>query len=138
MKKKLLLPLLIASGCLFFLSLGFSYVCLIPAALQFFISYSIDVIEPLWSFSQYCDFILVLFSTTAIAFQIPIFQIILGVLEIISGTSMLNLWKYVVLIAVIVGAVLTPSTDPITQLLLSSAILILYFLGAGILILLKR
>jgi len=51
---------------------------------------------------------------------------------------MLNLWKYVVLIAVIVGAVLTPSTDPITQLLLSSAILILYFLGAGILILLKR
>jgi sec-independent protein translocase protein TatC len=93
---------------------------------------------PLWSFSQYCDFILVLFSTTAIAFQIPIFQIILGVLEIISGTSMLNLWKYVVLIAVIVGAVLTPSTDPITQLLLSSAILILYFLGAGILILLKR
>jgi len=137
-EKRLLLPLLIGSIILFFISLSFSYFCLIPAALQFFISYSSDVIEPLWSFSQYCDFILVLFSTTAIAFQIPIFQIILGVLEIISGTSMLNLWKYVVLIAVIVGAVLTPSTDPITQLLLSSAILILYFLGAGILILLKR
>jgi len=137
-EKRLLLPLLIGSIILFFISLAFSYFCLIPAALQFFISYSSDVIEPLWSFSQYCDFILVLFSTTAIEFQIPIFQIILGVLEIISGTSMLNLWKYVVLIAVIVGAVLTPSTDPITQLLLSSAILILYFLGAGILILLKR
>ena len=137
-EKKLLLPLLIASGCLFFLSLGFSYVCLIPAALQFFISYSIDVIEPLWSFSQYCDFILVLFTTTGLAFQIPIFQIILGILGLVSGNTMVKLWKYIVLIAVIIGAVLTPSTDPITQILLSGAIIILYFLGAGTLILLKR
>ena len=37
-----------------------------------------------------------------------------------------------------IGAILTPSTDPITQILLSGAIVLLYFLGAGILILLKR
>lgn len=96
------------------------------------------MIEPLWSFSQYCDFILVLFYTTAIAFQIPIFQIILGILGVVSGATMLKLWKYVVLIAVIIGAILTPSTDPITQILLSGAIVLLYFLGAGVLILLKR
>jgi len=137
-EKKLVLPLLIGSTVLFFVSLGFSYWCLIPAALQFFITYSSDVIEPLWSFSQYCDFILVLFYTTAIAFQIPIFQIILGILGVVSGASMLKLWKYVVLGAVIIGAILTPSTDPITQILLSGAIVLLYFLGAGVLILLKR
>jgi sec-independent protein translocase protein TatC len=137
-EKKLVLPLLIGSTVLFFVSLGFSSWCLIPAALQFFITYSSDVIEPLWSFSQYCDFILVLFYTTAIAFQIPIFQIILGILGVVSGATMLKLWKYVVLIAVIIGAILTPSTDPITQILLSGAIVLLYFLGAGVLILLKR
>jgi sec-independent protein translocase protein TatC len=92
----------------------------------------------LWSFSQYCDFILVLFYTTAIAFQIPILQIILGVLGVVSGANMLKLWKYVVLGAVIIGAILTPSTDPITQILLSGAIVLLYCLGAGVLILLKR
>jgi sec-independent protein translocase protein TatC len=137
-EKNLILPLFFGSIILFFISLGFSYLCLIPAALKFFINYSSDVIEPLWSFSQYCDFILILFSTTGIAFQIPIFQIVLGILGIISGQTMLKLWKYVVLIAVIIGAVLTPSTDPITQILLSTAIILLYFLGAGILILLKR
>jgi sec-independent protein translocase protein TatC len=129
---------LVGSTLLFFLSLIFSYFCLIPAALQFFISYSSEVIEPLWSFSQYCDFILVLFTTTGIAFQIPIFQVILGILGVISGATMLKLWKYVVLFAVIIGAVLTPSTDPITQILLSGAIIILYLIGAGILIFLKR
>jgi sec-independent protein translocase protein TatC len=51
---------------------------------------------------------------------------------------MLKLWKYVVLGAVIIGAILTPSTDPITQILLSGAIVLLYCLGAGVLILLKR
>jgi sec-independent protein translocase protein TatC len=124
-EKKLVLPLLVGSTVLFFVSLGFSYWCLIPAALQFFITYSSDVIEPLWSFSQYCDFILVLFYTTAIAFQIPILQIILGVLGVVSGANMLKLWKYVVLGAVIIGAILTPSTDPITQILLSGAIVLL-------------
>lgn len=137
-EKQIILPLLIGSTTLFFLSLGFSYFYLIPAALQFFISYSADIIEPLWSFNQYFDFILVLFYTTGIAFQIPIFQIILGLLGILSGKEMLGLWRYIILFATIIGAILTPSTDPVTQLLLSGAILLLYFLGAGIVIALKR
>jgi sec-independent protein translocase protein TatC len=130
-EKKVIVPLLLGSVLLFLFSLVFSYYCLIPAALQFFLTYSSDVIEPLWSFSQYCDFILVLFYTTGIAFQIPILQIILGVLKVVSSIQMIQLWKYIVLLAVIIGAVLTPSTDPVTQLLLSGAILFLYLLGTG-------
>ena len=38
----------------------------------------------------------------------------------------------------ILGAILTPSTDPLTQLLLSLAILLLYFSGLGILFLIKK
>jgi sec-independent protein translocase protein TatC len=137
-EKELILPMLLISTILVFISIGFSYFYLIPAAVKFFILYSSDVLEPLWSFTQYFDFILVLFVTTALAFQIPIFQVILGILGIISGTQMLKLWKYIILIAVIISAILTPSTDPITQLLLSGAIISLYFLGSGFLILVKR
>lgn len=137
-EKKLILPLLIGSTVLFFISLGFSYFVLIPAALQFFISYSSDVIEPLWSFNQYFDFILVLFYTTGLAFQVPIFQIILGILGVVSGRGMLKQWKYVILIATIIGAILTPSTDPVTQILLSGAIVLLYVFGAGVLVILNR
>jgi sec-independent protein translocase protein TatC len=136
-EKKLIFPLTIVSVILVFLSILFAYFCLIPAALTFFIFYSSEVIEPLWSFSEYCDFILLLFFTTAIVFQVPIFQIILGIFGFVSGTKMIKLWKYIFLGSVIIGAILTPSTDPITQLLLSAAIIILYFLGAGVLILIK-
>jgi sec-independent protein translocase protein TatC len=132
-EKKFILPLVIISFSLFSLSINFSYTVLIPAALKFFIQYSENVIEPLWSFEQYLDFTLLIFYSTSLAFQIPIFQLILGLTGIISSEKMLSLWKYVVLGSTIIGAILTPSTDPITQLCLSLAIFVLYLFGSVIL-----
>ena len=135
---KIILPLLLSSLILFGLGLAFSYYTLVPAALNFFLTYSEEVLEPFWSFDQYFEFILVLFYSTGIAFQIPIIQILIGLLNIVSVKQMLNAWRYVVLVATILGAILTPSTDPLTQLLLSIAILLLYFAGLGILFLIKH
>jgi len=135
---KIILPLLISSLVLFGLGITFSYYTLIPAALNFFLNYSQEVIEPFWSFDQYFEFILVLFYSTGLAFQIPIIQILLGLLNIVSATQMLNAWRYIILFATILGAILTPSTDPLTQLLLSVAILMLYFTGLSILFLIKN
>jgi len=135
---KIILPLLLSSLILFGLGLAFSYYALIPAALNFFLNYSEEVIEPFWSFDQYFEFILVLFYSTGLAFQIPILQILLGLLNIVSPQQMLGAWRYVILVSTVLGAILTPSTDPLTQLLLSLAILLLYFTGLGILFLIKN
>ena len=135
---KIILPLLISSLILFGFGLAFSYYTLIPAALNFFLDYSEEVLEPFWSFDQYFEFILVLFYSTGLAFQIPILQILLGLLNIISPKQMLEAWRYVILLSTVLGAILTPSTDPLTQLLLSIAILLLYFSGLGILFLIKN
>ena len=135
---KVILPLLVSSLILFGLGLAFSYYTLVPAALNFFLNYSEEVLEPFWSFDQYFEFILVLFYSTGLAFQIPILQILLGLLNIVSPRQMLNAWRYVILVSTVLGAILTPSTDPLTQLLLSVAILLLYFSGLGILFLIKN
>jgi sec-independent protein translocase protein TatC len=135
---KIILPLLLSSVILFGLGLAFSYYTLIPAALNFFLNYSEEVLEPFWSFDQYFEFILVLFYSTGLAFQIPILQILVGLLNIVSPTQMLGAWRYVILMSTILGAILTPSTDPLTQLLLSLAILMLYLSGLGILFLIKN
>lgn len=134
---KIILPLLLSSLCLFGLGLIFSYYILIPAALNFFLNYSNEVIEPFWSFDEYFEFILVLFYSTGLAFQIPIIQILLGLLNLVSAKQMFSIWRYIILLSTIIGAILTPSTDPFTQLLLSLAILLLYFSGAALLFLIK-
>ena len=45
---------------------------------------------------------------------------------------MLTAWRLVVMSSAVAGAVLTPSTDPITMLLLSTSITFLFFVGIGL------
>ncbi len=124
-------PVVLGSTVLFFLGLVFAYIALIPAALNFFISYGADVVEQLWSIDKYFEFVLLLMFSTGLAFQIPVIQMLLGFLGIVSSKQMLSGWRTVVLGAAILGAVLTPSTDPLTQSLLGGAVLGLYFGGIG-------
>ncbi|MEM9508564.1 MAG: twin-arginine translocase subunit TatC [Cyanobacteria bacterium P01_E01_bin.35] len=130
-ERRLLAPVIFGSSILFFVGLFFAYIALIPAALNFFINYGSDVVEQSWSIDKYFEFVLLLLFSTGLAFQIPIVQLILGFLGIVSSQQMFAGWRYVVLGAVVLGAVLTPSTDPLTQSLLAGAVLGLYFGGIG-------
>jgi sec-independent protein translocase protein TatC len=131
-ERRLLAPVVFGSSILFFAGLGFAYIALIPAALNFFINYGGDVVEQAWSIDRYFEFVLLLMFSTGLAFQIPIIQLILGFLGIVSAKQMLAGWRLVVLGAVVMGAILTPSTDPLTQSLLAGAVLGLYFSGIGL------
>ena len=130
-ERRLLAPVVFGSSILFFIGLVFAYIALIPAALNFFINYGSDVVEQSWSIDKYFEFVLLLLFSTGLAFQIPVIQLILGFLGIVSSRQMFAGWRYVVLGAVILGAILTPSTDPLTQSLLAGAVLGLYFGGIG-------
>nr|UNJ15600.1 Sec-independent translocase component C [Cyanidiaceae sp.] len=126
-ERKLLIPVLVTSGCLFLIGLVFGYLYITPIAVQFFINYGKDIIEPIWSFKEYFDFVILSLFSTAISFQIPIFQILLGSLKIISSNAMLSIWRYVIVGSTIFSAIITPSTDPLIQLFLSIAVIFLYF-----------
>jgi sec-independent protein translocase protein TatC len=139
-KKEQTILVSIGSGSviLFFIGLAFSYFFLGPAALHFFISYGSEVVEPFWSFDQYFDFFGVLVFSTGLVFQVPAIQLLLGFLGLVTGKDMLSKSKYVAVICTIVSAIVTPSTDPLTQLLLSLALFSLYICGSGFLIFLKK
>ncbi|MBW4544703.1 MAG: twin-arginine translocase subunit TatC [Symplocastrum torsivum CPER-KK1] len=130
-ERRLVAPVVLGSSILFFVGLAFAYIALVPAALNFFISYGADVVEQLWSIDKYFEFVLLLMFSTGLAFQIPIIQLLLGFLGIVSSQQMLSGWRFVIIGATVLGAVLTPSTDPLTQSLLAGAVLALYFGGIG-------
>ena len=131
-EKSLLLPAFIGSGFLFFTGLIFSWWILVPAAISFFIKFGAEIVEPLWSIERYFDFILLLMTSTALAFQLPVLQFLLGSLGIISTEKMISNWRIVVISSAILSAIITPSTDPLTMSLLSLSIIFLYFIGAGL------
>jgi sec-independent protein translocase protein TatC len=131
-ERRLVIPVVLGSSILFLGGLVFAYIALIPAALQFFINYGADVVEQLWSIDKYFEFVLLLLFTTGLAFQVPVIQVLLATLGIVSSKIMLKGWRYVIMVSVILGAILTPSTDPLTQSLLAGAVLGLYFGGIGL------
>ncbi|XP_073108671.1 sec-independent protein translocase protein TATC, chloroplastic isoform X3 [Elaeis guineensis] len=93
-------------------------------------SYAEGAVESLWSIDQYFEFVLVLMFSTGLSFQVPVIQLLLGQIGLVSGDQMLSIWRYVVVGAVVAAAVLTPSTDPLTQILLAGPLLGLYLGGA--------
>lgn len=137
-ERRLLGPVVLGSTVLFGVGLAFAYYALVPAALNFFITYGEGVVEQMWSIERYFEFVLLLLFSTGLAFQIPIIQLLLGALGIVSAQQMLSGWRIVILGAAILGAVLTPSTDPVTQSLLGGAVLSLYFGGIGLVKLIGR
>lgn len=60
----------------------------------------------------------------------PVIQLLLGQVGLVTSDQMLSVWRYVVVGAVIAAAIVTPSTDPLTQMLLAGPLLGLYFGGA--------
>ncbi len=131
-ERSLIAPAVAGSAILFLAGLFFAWWALVPAALKFLISYGADVVEPFWSIERYLDFVLVLMLATGLSFQIPVLQLILGLLGIAKWEKMLSAWRWVVLIAALASAVITPSTDPITMTLLAGAITSLFLVGVGL------
>jgi sec-independent protein translocase protein TatC len=131
-ERRLVAPAVAGSALLFAAGLIFAWWALVPAALHFLVSYGADVVEPNWSIERYLEFVLLLMTATALAFQLPVLQLILGALGLVKARTMLKAWRWVLLTAALAGAVLTPSTDPFTMLLLTGAIAALYLVGVGL------
>jgi len=60
--------------------------------------------------------------------------VIMGLAKIgvVTSRRLLGWWRYAILFAVVLAAVVTPSIDPVTQLVVATPILILYFVGIGL------
>ncbi|TGH22153.1 MAG: twin-arginine translocase subunit TatC, partial [Aphanocapsa feldmannii 277cI] len=131
-ERRLVAPAVAASALLFLTGLAFAWWALVPAALNFLVGYGADVVEPFWSIERYLDFVLLLMLATGLAFQLPVLQLLLGAFGLVKARTMAGAWRWVVLGSALAGAVLTPSTDPITMLLLSGAISALFLVGLGL------
>ena len=137
-ERRLVAPAVAGSAVLFLAGLAFAWWALVPAALRFLVSYGADVVEPLWSIERYLDFVLLLMVATGLAFQLPVLQLLLGAFGLINSAAMLAAWRTVVLVAALAGAVLTPSTDPVTMLLLTGAITALFLVGVALVAVAER
>jgi sec-independent protein translocase protein TatC len=127
-EKKSIHILVPMSVLLFFVGLVFSFVLVVPVGIRFLLGYSTENIEAMISLGNYITFVMSMTLPFGIVFQLPLFQVVLIRLGIVTVQRMVSLRKYVVVGAFIVGAILTPP-DVISQVMLAVPLLALYELG---------
>jgi sec-independent protein translocase protein TatC len=87
---------------------------------------------------EIASFQMMTLAGTGVAFELPVVLTILGWIGIVSSRRLLKFNKYAIVLAFVVGALVTPSTDPFTQTLLALPIFILYNLSILVVWLIER
>lgn len=112
---------------LFFLGVLFGYYVLTPISLSFLAGFTLsDEIQNMWSFDSYISF--VSFSTFAcgIVFELPVLVYLLSRLGILGPSLMRKYRRHAILVILIVAAILTPSPDIASQMLMAIPLYLLY------------
>jgi sec-independent protein translocase protein TatC len=75
------------------------------------------------------DFVTRLLFWTGVSFQTPLVVMYLARFGIVSARQLLRWWRFAIIGAFVIAAIVTPTIDPVTQSLVAGPIIVLYFLG---------
>jgi sec-independent protein translocase protein TatC len=128
-EKRFALPLIVSSVFFLCVGIGFAYLFVLPAAYKFFISFSAQTgAETLQDLQKYWDFTLAIFFGFGLTFEVPVVQMLLVKLGIVTQQQLRDARRYVIVGAFVVAAVLTPP-DVLSQFMLAIPLILLYELG---------
>ncbi|MDE2780481.1 MAG: twin-arginine translocase subunit TatC [Chloroflexota bacterium] len=113
----------------FLCGLAFAYYVLTPRALPFLLTFGGGVADPLIRISNLVDVMLRLLFWMGLAFETPVIMYLLAQLGIVTSGMFRRFRKYWVVIAFILGAIITPTFDPLNQTLVAAPLLALYEVG---------
>jgi sec-independent protein translocase protein TatC len=80
----------------------------------------------------YLDFVLKLVIVVGIAFELPVFLVLLNFVGVLRAKAILKGWRWAVLAIVVFTAIATPAADISSMMLLALPMTVLYFVAIGI------
>ncbi len=83
-------------------------------------------INPMLKMDEVGNFLMLMLAGCGVAFELPVVIAILGWIGLVSAKGLLKFDKYALVLSVVAGGILTPSTDPFTQMLLAGPLFVLY------------
>lgn len=131
-EKRYVLPFVLFSTVFFVLGAAFSHYVLFPLAWRFFAGFSSDYVEFLPRIAPVFSLYAKLMLGLGLVFQMPTLVLFLARIGVVTAGMLLRQFKYAVLAIFVIAAVVTPSPDVLSQLLVAGPMLLLY--GLSILI----
>jgi len=128
-EKRWLYPIVAGTSVMFVAGMAFAYYVELPPALEFLLNPATDDVEATIGVKTYIDTVTRLLLITGLVFQLPFVIMALAKIGVVNSKQLLSFWRYAILLAVVVAAIVTPSIDPITQTIVAVPIIVLYAAG---------
>lgn len=118
---------LIFSSVLFYMGVLISYFVIFPLMLNFFVGYQVsDAVPNTFSLGSYVSLFMSMTLIFGIVFEFPTLIVILSALGIVNRDGLKSLRRYAICIVLVLAAVITPSGDPFSLLVVSVPLYLLY------------
>ena len=116
---------------LFFYLAGtaFAYFVLLPNGLRFLLQFGTDIAVPMIRITEYMELAMAMLFWLGIVFEIPVVMLLLAKLELVSHSQFKKVRRYVPIAALILGAIITPTFDPVNQALVAVPMILLFEVG---------
>lgn len=125
------------SALLFFTGAVFAYF-VIPPGFKFLLQQSPPEVTPFLSINNYLMLLSKMFVAFGLVFQLPLVAMLLAQLGVINTAFLVARWREIIVGIFVVGAIITPSVDIITMLIVSLPIVFLYALSVLLTFLIER
>lgn len=113
----------------FLIGATFAYFVLLPPALNFLFTFGSDIAEPMIKVGNYISVLTQLIFWIGICFEIPIIIFFLSKIGVIRPAWLSKYRKIAYILAFVIGAIITPTIDPVNQSLVAVPIIALYEFG---------
>jgi sec-independent protein translocase protein TatC len=115
------------SSSLFMLGVLFGYYVITPLSIRFFASYTVsDSIKNMFAVDSFISSETMLTLLAGLVFQLPIIVYILSSLGILTPAFMRKSRRYAVILTLVLAAIITPSPDALTMLVVAMPLYLLY------------
>jgi sec-independent protein translocase protein TatC len=115
---------------LFLAGVFLCFFAVLPVTLDFLLQFNVWLgVEPTLRISEWMGFATILPLIFGVCFQTPLVMLIIERLGIFTAEDMRAKRKYAILIMVVAAAVITPTQDPFSLMLLAGPMILLYELG---------
>jgi len=127
-EKRLAVPLLVSSTLLFYTGMAFAYFVVFPLIFKFFAHAAPAGVEVRPDITEYLDLVLSLFLAFGAVFEVPVATVLFVAIGVVTPDQLTAMRRYMIVIAFIVGMLLTPP-DVVSQFLLALPMWLLYEIG---------
>lgn len=124
-ERRYALPFVVMTFVLFAGGAVFAYL-IIPRGLQFLVGFAGQSVVPLLDADQYMTFILKTMLGFGLSFLAPLVIAMLTVAGVVTAGSLRHFRRHAVFVAFVLAAIITPTQDPFTMLLMGGP-LVLFF-----------